>query len=387
MNLYFECNMGASGDMLASALVDLFEDKAAVVSELNSLGLPDTEISYSVSEKCGISGAHLDIVIKGETETPEAHHHHHHHHSHRSLGDIFEIIDSLCADEKVKADAKEIYKVVASAEAQAHNAPVSEVHFHELGMLDAVADVTICAYLINRLKPERIIASPVNVGSGTVKCAHGVLPVPAPATANILNGVPYYKSEIETELCTPTGAAILKYFADEFTAEPVFTNVIKTGIGTGTKELERANILRVFAFEDVTVAELSCNIDDMTGEEAAFAAEVMMNSGALDCFITPVTMKKGRPAYLFTVLCRNSEAEKFAELIFKHTTTIGIRKYSPSRYTLERTIDEKKGVRIKRSEGFGIKREKAEFEDIKKLALEKDISLFEARRIAEKAAE
>ncbi|MBQ3903381.1 MAG: DUF111 family protein, partial [Eubacterium sp.] len=149
MNLYFECNMGASGDMLASALVDLFEDKAAVVSELNSLGLPDTEISYSVSEKCGISGAHLDIVIKGETETPKAHHHHHH--SHRSLNDIYEIIDSLCADEKVKSDAKEIYKVVASAEAQAHNAPVSEVHFHELGMLDAVADVTISAYLINRL--------------------------------------------------------------------------------------------------------------------------------------------------------------------------------------------------------------------------------------------
>ena len=385
MNLYFECNMGASGDMLASALVDLFEDKAAVVSELNSLGLPDTEISYSVSEKCGISGAHLDIVIKGETETPEAHHHHHH--SHRSLDDIYEIIDSLCADEKVKADAKEIYKVVASAEAQAHNAPVSDVHFHELGMLDAVADVTICSYLINRLKPEKIIASPVNVGSGTVKCAHGVLPVPAPATANMLNGVPYYKSEIETELCTPTGAAILKYFADEFTAEPVFTNVIKTGIGTGTKELERANILRVFEFEDSAVTELSCNIDDMTGEEAAFAAEVMMNSGALDCFISPVFMKKGRPAYLFTVICKTAEAEKFAALIFKHTTTIGIRKYSPSRYTLERTIDEKKGVHIKRSEGYGVKTEKTEFEDIKKLALEKDISLFEARRIVEKAAE
>lgn len=384
MNLYFECNMGASGDMLGSALLDLFDDRQAVVDELNSLSLPHTQISYETKEKHGINGAHLNIVINGETETPEDHHHHHHHHApHRKLEDIFEIIDSLSVDSKIKQDIKEIYLIVAKAEAKAHNAEVGEVHFHELGMLDAIADITICSFLINKLSPERIICSPVNVGNGTVNCAHGVLSVPAPATAEILKGVPFYKSEIQTELCTPTGAALLKYFTDEFTESPSFNIVKKIGTGCGTKDLERANILRVFLFEDNAVTELSCNIDDMTGEEAAYAAEKMMNEGARDCFITPVFMKKGRPAYLFTVICDSSQAEKFASLIFRHTSTIGIRKYTPSRYTLERTVKEESGVIIKRSEGFSVKKEKIEFEEIKKLAEEKDISVFEARKILE----
>ena len=249
-------------------------------------------------------------------------------------------------------------------------------------MYDAIADITITAYLLEKLNPESIISSPINVGNGSVKCAHGVLPVPAPATANILHGVPYYKSNIQTELCTPTGAAVLKYFVDEFTEAPHFDNVIKTGIGCGTKELEAANIIRVSEFEDnSSVTELSCNIDDITGEEAAFAAEQMMAHGALDCFISPIIMKKGRPAYLFTVLCRNSDSERFAALIFKHTTTIGIRRYSPARYTLRREFIEDSGVMIKRCEGYGTIKEKIEFDDIKTLALKEDISAFEARKI------
>lgn len=383
MNLYFECNMGAAGDMIASALVDLFDDKQAVVDELNCLSLPHTEITCETKTQNGISGAHLNIVIKGETETPEKEHEHSHSHSHRNLNDIFEIIKSLNVSEKVKADVKEIYGIIAKAEASAHNTEVSEVHFHELGMLDAVADITVCAYLIERLNPERILCSPINVGNGTVKCAHGILPVPAPATAKILVGVPFYKSDIQTELCTPTGAAILKYYTNEFCETPTFADTKRIGTGAGTKELEQANIIRVFEFEGKSVTELSCNIDDMTGEEAGYAAEKMMKEGALDCFITPVIMKKGRPAYLFTVLCKSEHSEKFAKLIFKHTTTIGIRKYTPSRYTLDREIKEDGGVRIKRSEGYGISREKIEFEEIKKLADEKDISVFEARKILE----
>ena len=380
MNLYFECNMGAAGDMIASALVDLFDDKKKAVEELNTLSLPHTEIIYGEKEQCGISGAHLNIVINGEEETPDSAHHHASHG--RNLSEVYEIVDKINIGDDVKTDVKSIYKIVADAEAKAHNKDVGEVHFHELGMLDAIADITISAYLINKLSPDRIIASPINVGNGTVKCAHGELPVPAPATANILLGVPYYKSEINTELCTPTGAAILKYYAEEFVSEPEFENIKKIGTGAGTKELEKANILRTYLYESGnSITELSCNIDDMTGEEAAFAAERIMSCGALDCFYTPAFMKKGRPAFMLTVLCKNGEADKFAKLIFKHTSTIGIRKYTPSRYTLEREIDETKGVHIKCSEGFEAQKAKPEFEDLRKVALEKDISIFEAKEI------
>ena len=381
MNLYFECNMGAAGDMLAAALTDLFEDKTAVIDELNSLSLPHTVVEYEKGESNSISASHIHIVIDGEEEKPDGAGHHHHHHHGRSLSDVCGIIDKLSAPEKVKADAKEVYKIIAEAEAKAHNKPAGEVHFHELGMLDAVADVTVCAYLINKLNPERISCSPINVGSGTVKCAHGIMPVPAPATANILEGVPYYKSEIQSELCTPTGAAVLKYFADEFTDSPSFENVLRAGLGMGTKKFERANIVRAFLSEgESSITEYSCNVDDMTGEEIAFAAERIMSAGALDCFVTPVFMKKGRPAYMLTVLCKNSDAESFRDLIFKHTTTLGIRKYTPSRYTLEREFTESSGVTIKRSSGYGTVKEKPEFEDIKSLAIEKNISLFEARK-------
>lgn len=388
MKLYFECASGAAGDMICAALLDLFEDKAAVLNELNGLGLPHTVFSLSQSEQCGIKGAQLSVKINGHEEGGHHHAESDHHHG-RRLEDIFEIIDLLNAGEKVKADAKAVYSIVAQAEAKAHGRPAGEVHFHELGMLDAVADVTAASYLINRLAPEAIFASPVNVGSGTVECAHGVLPVPAPATANILLGVPYYKSDIETELCTPTGAALLKHFVCSFTAEPAFEKVTKIGIGAGKKLLPQANVIRVFAFEggQNTVTELCCNVDDMTGEEIAFAAERMLESGALDCFSTACLMKKGRPGFQLTVLCKNEDAEKFASLIFRHTTTIGIRRYTPSRYTLKRELREDAGIRIKRSEGYGTVREKIEFEDLKKLALENDVSIFEARRMAEKNAD
>ncbi len=374
--------MGAAGDMLASALFELFEDKESLLCELNSLSLPHTEIEYEqVSDE--ISGAHLHIIIDGEEETPHSHHNHSHHHG-RHLSEVCGIIDTLTADEKVKSDAKAVYSIIAEAEASAHGKPAGEVHFHELGMIDAIADVTLCSYLINKLAPERIICSPINVGNGSVKCAHGVLPVPAPATANILQGVPYYKSDIQTELCTPTGAAVLKYFADEFTHTPALGGVKRVGVGVGTKKLSQPNIVRAFLFDDCGITELSCNIDDMTGEEAAFASETMLRKGALDCFITPIFMKKGRPAYMLTVLCKSGDCAKFTQLLFEHTTTLGIRRYSPSRYTLEREFREEAGAQIKRSEGYGTVKEKIEFEDLKSLALEKDISIFEARKELEK---
>lgn len=377
MKLYFECAMGAAGDMLAAALVGLFDDREAIMTKLNALSLPHTQIVCSEKQQAGIAGVHLDVLIDGETETPNAHHHHHH--AHRSLQEVLAIAASLTVSDTVKEDVRRIYTQIAEAEAKAHNEPVTEIHFHELGMLDAIADITLCAFLIRELQPERIVCSPINVGGGTVRCAHGELPVPAPATAALLQGIPFYKSDIQTELCTPTGAAVLRYYADAFIDTPAFRRVQKIGIGIGTKELERANLLRVYAYEDDSVTELACNIDDMTGEEAAFAAEQMMANGALDCFISPIIMKKGRPAYLLTVLCRPEEKEKFVKLVFRHTTTLGIREYTPSRYTLDRTFDATGGVHLKRSEGYGAVREKIEFEDIRALALEKNLSVFEAR--------
>lgn len=369
--------MGAAGDMLASALVDLTDDKEKTVEELNGLGLTNTVIKYSKKMQGSISGTHLDVIINGEKEEADSTHHNHHHG--RGLKDISKIIDSLNTDEAVKEDVKSIYKIIAQAEAKVHNTEVDKIHFHELGMLDAVADITMTAYLLRKLNIKKIIASPLNVGNGTVKCAHGTLPVPAPATANILVGIPYYKSEIETELLTPTGAAILKYYVDEFVSQPRL-NIKKTGIGTGTKELPQANIIRAFLLEEEeTITELSCNIDDMTGEEAGYALEKMLGEGALDCFIAPIIMKKSRPAYMLTVLCKNEDTEKFTRLIFKHTTTLGIRRYTPSRYTLKREFIDNMGVQIKRSQGFGTKREKIEFENIKAYAEENDISIFEAR--------
>ena len=379
MNLYFECSMGAAGDMLGSALLDLFDDRQAVLSQLNAIGLPHTVIEAEDKVQCGISGTHLNIIIGGEQEDEHSHHGHSHSHG-RGMQEINGIIDSLCIDEQVKEDVRSIYTVVAEAESRVHNDDVSHIHFHELGMLDAIADITICSYLIRQLKPERIICSPINVGNGTVHCTHGILPVPAPATAEILKGIPYYKSDINTELCTPTGAAILRYFADEFVTDPMLYSVKKIGTGTGTKQLERANVVRVFMFDNGGgVTELSCNIDDMTGEETAYAMEKMLSEGALDCFVTPLIMKKGRPAYMFTVLCKSEDERKFAELIFRHTTTIGIRKYTPSRYTLDREIIKDGGARIKRSEGYGTLRGKIEFDDIKDYADENGISVFEAR--------
>ena len=367
--------MGASGDMLAGALLSLFDNKEGVINELNSLNIPNTSFSCTKKE----DGVKFNVKVNGEEETPDSHHHHHHHGRH--LDEVLSIIDNTSAPDKVKDDAKAIYSIIAQAESKAHGVPVGEVHFHEVGMLDAIADVTVSAYLINKLNVNKIITSPVNVGNGTVHCAHGEMPVPAPATANILTEVPYYKSDINTELCTPTGAAILKYFTNSFENEPKLDSVKKIGIGYGTKEFKRANILRVFAYEEnESITELSCNIDDITGEEAAFAAERIMQSGALDCFITPIIMKKGRPAYMLTVLCKNDDCDKFAKLIFKHTTTIGLRKYMPSRYTLEREFTENSGVSVKRSEGYGAIKEKAEFEGIKALALKEDISIFEAKK-------
>ncbi len=380
--LYLECDMGIAGDMLMSALFDLFDNKEEIINKINSLNIPNTNITFTYDEKCGIHGTNARVVVANQEEDDCSHHHSH---THMTLNDVLNIIDSLNAPNRVKSNAKEIYSIIADAESKVHNTTVSQVHFHELGMMDAIADITICCLLINLLDVERIIVSPINVGNGSVKCAHGILPVPAPATAEILNGVPYYKGNINSELCTPTGAALVKYFATDYNTMPIM-NVKKIGYGFGKKTFEQANVIRAFygesdALADEEIVELACNVDDMTGEEISFACERLFDLGAVDVFTESVYMKKSRIGTKITVLCSKDIKSNIILAIFKHTKTIGIREYAVNRYTLKReikTVNTSLGrISVKCSKGHGTEKKKYEFEDLRNIALENDLSIDE----------
>lgn len=384
--LYLDCGMGAAGDMLTAALLELLPEPRAFVAELNGLGIPGVEFVAEACEKCGISGTHMSVKIHGREEG-EAHPH-----THGTLHDIRAIVEDLPIPTMVKLDILSVYEEIAQAESHVHGVPVSQIHFHEVGTLDAVADVTAVCLLLHRLAPEQILASPVHVGSGTVKCAHGILPVPAPATAYLLRGVPMYGGEISGELCTPTGAALLKHFVTDFGNQPPM-RVEAIGYGMGKKDFPRANCVR--AMLGVTeeagdeIAELCCNLDDMTGEDIGFAMEALLAGGALDVFTTPIGMKKSRPGVLLTVLCRPAEQEKVARLLFANTTTLGVRVGMRSRYTLRRseeTMQTPYGpVRRKISQGYGVRREKPEYDDLVKIARAQGKSLAEIREMLKKA--
>lgn len=387
--LFLECNMGAAGDMLMAALWELTEDKETALECIHSIGLPHTSISFDNTVTCGISCTKAHVVIAGEEE--EQNHTHNGSHHHFTLSDVYEIIDSLNISDNVKEKSKSVYNTIAAAESKVHNTDVSMVHFHELGMLDAIADVVVCCFLIESLNADKIVVSPINVGSGTVKCAHGLVPVPAPATAQILIGIPYYQSHISGELCTPTGAAILKTFADDFSDMPVMT-VKSIGYGAGSKEFEQVNCIRAFLGETENnssdeVIELVCNVDDMTAEELSFACEKLFSSDALDVYTQPVYMKKGRLGTAITVLCREENKKNIIKCIFKYTSTIGIREHICKRYVLDREEELIKSplgeIRAKCSSGFGVEKIKYEFDDLKRIADEKNMSVFEVKKLLE----
>lgn len=376
--LYLDLSCGAAGDMLAAALYELIGDKDGFIAEMNALGIPGVRVSAERLSRCGVVGTHFTVLVHGEDE---AHGHHHHHGTH----DIEHLIHHLPVSDKVKADVNAVYGLIAEAESAVHGLPVSEIHFHEVGAMDAVADVTAVCLLMERLAPESVAASPVCVGGGTVKCAHGVLPVPAPATALLLKGVPIYEGEIKKELCTPTGAALLKYFVRDFCPMPLMT-LAGVGCGMGSRDFGNLNALRAFLGEGgerpEDVREMCANLDDMTPEAIGFAMERLFDAGALDVWTTPIGMKKCRPATMLSVLCRQSDAERLRTLFFRHTTTLGIREYAPARHVLprtERTIDTPNGpVRIKSvTLPDGTQREKAEYEDVARIARETGVSLRE----------
>ena len=387
--LYIDCSMGAAGDMLTGALLELVEDKNGFVQKLNSIGLEGIEYRLEKSEKCGITGSHMSVLVHGqeEDETMHDHHHeeHHYHHEHNSMDGIRHIVcEHLNISENVKKSVMDIYAIIAQAESEVHGKPVTDIHFHEVGSKDAVADVTAVCLLMEELNVEKVYASPVHVGSGTVKCAHGILPVPAPATANILKGIPVYGGSVSGELCTPTGAALLKYFVSEFREMPLM-KIEKIGYGMGKKDFERANCVRVSLGETPSkkddVLELSFNLDDMTAEKIGFAMERFFEAGALDVYTVSVGMKKQRPGTLMRLLCKEADAEKMVREIFHHTTTNGIRQARLERYVLNRrmeTIETEWGtVRNKIVSGYGTERSKLEYDDVSRIARETGMSIQE----------
>jgi uncharacterized protein (TIGR00299 family) protein len=409
--LYLDLPMGAAGDMLSAALYELLSDdeKKSFLEEINKAGIPGVEVTAENSVKCGITGTHFKVTVEGEEEEShdvhehhhehehhhdEEHHHehshehhqedheHHHHHHHSSMADIEEIIKSLRIQDNVKADIIEVYKLIAEAESNAHGKPVTDIHFHEVGTMDAIADITSVCLLMNKIGAKKICASAVNVGSGQVHCAHGILPVPAPATAFILKEVPIYSGHITGELCTPTGAALLKHFVGNF-GKMLQLKISAIGYGMGKKDFEAANCVRAILGEGdealEQILEYTCNLDDISAERIAFAMEELFAAGAVEAYTIPVTMKKSRPGNLLCVMCRESDKQKILQTIFKHTTTLGVRENVSNRYFLDRSIEtvntEFGEVRIKRAEGYGVKRAKYEYEDLAAIARKTGLSI------------
>ena len=421
--LYLDCGMGAAGDMLMAALLELHPDPEDFLRRFNALGIPGVEVSREDAVKCGIHGSHLRVTVHGEEEESlDGHEHHHHghlhdhehhhghdhehdhehdhghdhdheHHHHTGMSEIRAIVAGLALPEPVRRDILTVYELLAQAESRAHQMPVEEVHFHEVGAMDAVADITGVCMLMAELAPDRVVASPVHVGSGSVRCAHGILPVPAPATAFLLEGIPTYGGEIAGELCTPTGAALLRRFVTSFAPQPVL-RVEKIGYGCGSKDFPRANCVRALLGESESgpqeVLELACNLDDMTPEAVGFATEQLFEAGALDVYTTAIGMKKNRPATLLTCMCREEQREQMLRVLFRHTATLGVREYRCQRYTLERRAFTRQTpwgpVGIKESRGWGVCREKAEYADLARIAREQGLSLEQVRRTAEAPA-
>lgn len=379
--LYLDCNMGAAGDMLMAALFEILPDQNGFLNAMNNAGIPGLTLAPERGTSRDIAGTRMRVSFSGTKEedlvrggghgmTPQA---------------VFNLLDVLALPENVRARAKKVYTRIAEAEAKVHGTEVGHIHFHELGSLDALADVTGVCLCAELLCAEKIVCSPIRLGTGQIRCAHGLLPVPAPATAQLLIGVPCYGGEIEGELCTPTGAALLSELADEFGAQPDMIPE-RLGVGLGKRDFGAPNCLRATLGERAggqrgEITELVCNLDDMTPETLAYAQKALLESGALDVYIQPGTMKKGRPGHVLTVLCAPEKEEQFARAIFAHTTTIGLRVRRCGKYFLtpaQGIVETEYGtLRFKRAEGWGVSREKPEYSSAAELAKENGVPLGE----------
>jgi len=361
--LYFDCFSGISGDMTIGALLDLGIDQDLFLAELNKIHLDEFEIEIKRGLKKGISGTDFTVHLTHQEHSHEEHthehtHEHHHDHSHehehthehhhtekphdhahtRNLSDIYKIIDSSDLSEYVKTASKKIFLIVAEAEAKIHAKTIDEVHFHEVGAVDSIVDIIGAAICVEMLQIDEIQCSDINLGSGFVHCEHGVFPVPAPATLEILKGVPVYSRNAKKELTTPTGAAILKALCSEFGSLPEFI-IEKIGYGLGKRDMETPNVLRVIVGKKKspsTLTMLETNIDNMNPEIYSYLFPKLLDNKALDVFVTPIIMKKNRPANILSVLCNEEMAGQLEEILFTETSTLGIRKYKVEREELQR---------------------------------------------------
>ena len=402
--LYFDCSSGISGNMTLGALTEIIGDENYLLNELKKLNIDGYKIEISKKIKNGITGTYVDVILDNEhtldhhTDLHEHHHEHNHssshehHHEHRNLEDVNKIIENSSLNNDVKNLAKKIFLRVAEAESKVHNKTLDEVHFHEVGAIDSIVDIVGTAILINKINPDKIISSIVNDGYGFIECAHGTISVPVPATSEIFvnSKVKFRQIDIDTELVTPTGAAIIAELAEEFKTLPTMT-IEKIGWGTGSKDLKIPNVLKVYYENKQEKAEdflvMETNIDDSTGEILGYVQEKLFEEGALDVFFTPIFMKKGRPAYRLTVACKRKDMLKLQNIIFRETTTIGIRYRFESRTELAREfveIDTKYGkIKAKKVINNGETYIYPEYENMKKLAKENNIPLKELYKLEE----
>ena len=385
--LYFDCSSGISGNMTIGALLEIINDENYLLNELKKLNIDGYEIKISKKVKNGITGTHVDVLLEHEDHHKHKEHNHEnehtHHHEHRNLSDVNKIIDNSTLNDEVKKLAKKIFLRVAKAESKVHNKPLEEVHFHEVGAIDSIIDIVGTAILINKINPDKIVSSTVNDGYGFIECAHGKMAVPVPATSEIFSNsnVKFRQIEIDTELVTPTGAAIIAELATDFMPLPEM-QVEKIGWGSGSKDLQIPNVLKVYygniedEKDDIVVMET--NIDDCGGELLGYTQELLFKNGALDVFFTPIFMKKNRPGYRMSITCKQEDKLKLQNIIFRETTTIGIRYRKEHRAVLKREIIEietKYGkIKAKKVINNGEEYIYPEYEEIKKIA-EKTIFL------------
>ncbi|MCP4694479.1 MAG: nickel pincer cofactor biosynthesis protein LarC [Desulfobacterales bacterium] len=372
--LYFDCLSGISGDMTLGALLDLGLDPKVFLDDLAKIDLKGYRVDIKRKSVQGISGTDVDVVLEDQDHGKD------HHHFHRNLNDIERIIDGSDIPSEAKDLSKTIFDRIARAEAKIHDKPMTEVHFHEVGAIDSIVDIVGTALCIARLGVDKIYASPLHLGTGFVECAHGTLPVPAPATVEILKGVPVYSTGVRGELVTPTGAAIIRSLAEDFVPLPPMT-IQKTGYGAGKKDYGIANLLRVLQGTEETahgarvhqLLMLETNMDDMNPETYSYLVPLLLDKGALDVFLTSIIMKKGRPGTKLSLLCRPEDYREFEDILFTETTTLGVRKSTVDRNCLDRKI-----VAVETQ--FGPVKVKAAFRDGKLLKVAPEYE--ECKRIA-----
>ena len=387
--LYYDCFAGISGDMNLGALVDLGVDPVYLEKELARLQVDGFRLEVQSDSRHGIHGTRVTVVV----EHPD-------NEKHRHLKQIEKLINDSSLSGAVKKRSLEIFDRVAEAEAKIHRISKEKVHFHEVGALDSIADIVGAAICLDILDVDEVHSSPVQLGGGMVTCAHGVMPVPAPATAEILKGIPVRSGMVDYEATTPTGAAILAATVDRFSPE-VEMSIEKTGYGIGQRDGPVPNVLRVYlavkeraveeetgSIQDVEEEDaimLECNLDDMNPEWYAHVTAVLFDAGASDVFLTPIVMKKSRPAHIFSILCAAGQVERMKEILFSQTTTIGVRAYRVRKSILRReviTVNTKFGnVPVKRSYFRGkVVNDKPEFDICSHLAQKHGVSLEEIRK-------